>query len=140
MVILYRVPWLTYWLARCVIRVPWIGLVNIVAGRRIAANPFLYRRRGRYVTDLRRYAELFGRDRMHVVLFEDIVGSRPAVAALYGFLGVDGGFVPPDLGSVINAGTADRVALPEVLRRTLAAEFAPWNEALAEEFGLDLSP
>ena len=35
MVILYRVSWLTYWLARRLIRVPWIGLVNIVAGRRI---------------------------------------------------------------------------------------------------------
>lgn len=35
MVIAYRASWLTYWLARCLIRVDWIGLVNIVAGRRI---------------------------------------------------------------------------------------------------------
>jgi lipid-A-disaccharide synthase len=33
MVLLYRVPWLTYWLARLLVRVKWIGLVNLVAGR-----------------------------------------------------------------------------------------------------------
>ena len=33
MVIIYRVSRLTYWMARCVIRIGWIGLVNIVAGR-----------------------------------------------------------------------------------------------------------
>ncbi len=35
MVMTYRVPWLTYWIARLVIRIGWIGLVNIVAGRSI---------------------------------------------------------------------------------------------------------
>jgi lipid-A-disaccharide synthase len=35
MVIAYRTSWLSYWLARLVIRVNWIGLVNIVAGRGI---------------------------------------------------------------------------------------------------------
>jgi lipid-A-disaccharide synthase len=35
MVITYRVSWLTYWIARLVIRIGWIGLVNIVAGRSI---------------------------------------------------------------------------------------------------------
>lgn len=35
MVITYRVPWLTYWIARLVIRIGCIGLVNIVAGRSI---------------------------------------------------------------------------------------------------------
>ena len=35
MVLAYRVPWLTYWLARWLIRIQWIGLVNIVAGRSV---------------------------------------------------------------------------------------------------------
>lgn len=35
MVLVYRTSWLTYWIARLVIQVPWIGLVNIVAGRSI---------------------------------------------------------------------------------------------------------
>jgi lipid-A-disaccharide synthase len=36
MVLVYRTSWLTYRIARAVIQVPWIGLVNIVAGRSIA--------------------------------------------------------------------------------------------------------
>ena len=35
MVLLYRTTWLTYHLARLLIRVPWIGLVNLVAGRSV---------------------------------------------------------------------------------------------------------
>lgn len=35
MVILYRVSALTYWAGRLLIRIPWIGLANIVAGRQI---------------------------------------------------------------------------------------------------------
>lgn len=35
MILLYRAPLLTYWLARLLIRVNWIGLVNLVAGRGI---------------------------------------------------------------------------------------------------------
>jgi lipid-A-disaccharide synthase len=35
MVLLYRTTTLTYWLARVLIRVQWIGLVNLVAGRSV---------------------------------------------------------------------------------------------------------
>lgn len=35
MVLLYRMPWITYWLARWLVRVKWIGLVNLVAGRAV---------------------------------------------------------------------------------------------------------
>lgn len=35
MILLYRVPWPTYWIARALIRVDCIGLVNLVAGRKI---------------------------------------------------------------------------------------------------------
>jgi lipid-A-disaccharide synthase len=35
MVLVYKTTWPTYWLARLLIRVKWIGLVNLVAGRSI---------------------------------------------------------------------------------------------------------
>jgi lipid-A-disaccharide synthase len=35
MILMYRASLLTYWLARSLIRVKWIGLVNLVAGRSI---------------------------------------------------------------------------------------------------------
>ncbi|HWN82384.1 MAG TPA: lipid-A-disaccharide synthase, partial [Candidatus Udaeobacter sp.] len=36
LVIAYRVSWLTYQIARRLVRLPWIGLVNVVAGRLVA--------------------------------------------------------------------------------------------------------
>jgi len=38
MVITYRVSWFTYWMARWMMLVRWIGLVNIVAGRQIVTE------------------------------------------------------------------------------------------------------
>ena len=38
MVITYRVSWFTYWMARWLMLVRWIGLVNIVAGRQIVTE------------------------------------------------------------------------------------------------------
>jgi len=36
MVIIYKTSWLTYAIARSVIKIPYIGLVNIVAGKKVA--------------------------------------------------------------------------------------------------------
>ena len=36
MVIIYKTSWLTYAIAKAVIKIPYIGLVNIVAGKKIA--------------------------------------------------------------------------------------------------------
>jgi len=111
----------------------------VVNDLRIAANPFIYRRRGRYVEDLRGYTRRFGKDRVHVMVFEDVVGSSDGVARLYRFLGVDPDFAPPTLPSVVNAASNAPTAVADSLRRHLAEHFAPSNRALADEFELDLS-
>ena len=36
MVIIYHVSAVTYWIARAVVRIPWVGLVNIVANDSVA--------------------------------------------------------------------------------------------------------
>ena len=33
--IIYRVSWLTYWIARLLVRVDHIGMVNLIAGKRL---------------------------------------------------------------------------------------------------------
>ncbi|MGZ8444656.1 MAG: hypothetical protein ACXWXZ_14770 [Candidatus Binatia bacterium] len=35
MVIIYRMSWLTYWIARLLVRVEHIGMVNLIAGKRL---------------------------------------------------------------------------------------------------------
>lgn len=111
----------------------------LVGERRIGANPFAYRKRGRYVDDLQRYVERFGRERLHVMVFEETVGSGDAIAQLYSFLGLDAGFVPPTLNAVVNAADGAHDPLSPSLRHDLEAYFAPWNAALSEAFKLDLT-
>jgi hypothetical protein len=56
---------------------------------------------GRYGTQLWRYYELFPKEQIHVVLFEDFVGHQAsALADIFAFLGVDSEFKP---GPIENA-------------------------------------
>lgn len=59
--------------------------------------------RGRYLEQIRRYVDVFGRESLHAVVFEDFV-SRPkaAYAEVCRHLGVDDAFVPDDLGERYN--------------------------------------
>lgn len=66
MVLLYRTTTLTYWLARLLIRVKWIGLVNLVAGRSVvteliqseATGQRLYEEARRLLEDRSAYDEM----------------------------------------------------------------------------------
>jgi Sulfotransferase family len=65
--------------------------------------------RGGYATGLARYFARFPRERIRIVLFEEIAGAPLATAqALFGFLGVDEGFVP-DVARISNPGGLPRV-------------------------------
>lgn len=87
-------------------------------GRRLPAHrdvreTLLYRDVARYAPQVRRYLDEFGRERVHVILFEDLRDRPEAVyRQTLAFLGVDDGFAP-DFG-VINA--AKRVRVPALHR------------------------
>jgi hypothetical protein len=69
-----------------------------VAGRRLPSGPvrpenLFYRRMARFSEQLERYLEVFGRDRVHVIVFDDLVADTPGVYRdLLRFLGVDEDF------------------------------------------------
>ena len=131
---------------------------------------FSYVDRGRYAGQLETVCRHFPRDQVHVTLFEDL-RDRPAdaYAEVCAFLGIGGGFVPPNLGQAFNRYTVSRSGLlframlraPLKLARLiyrvntrpaeyppmapstrarLADEFAADNAALAEWLGRDLAP
>jgi lipid-A-disaccharide synthase len=66
MILLYKTTLLTYWIAWCVIRVKWIGLVNLVAGRTVvpeliqheATAERVYQEACRLLNDQRAYNEM----------------------------------------------------------------------------------
>ncbi len=56
MVVVYRLSWITYWIARAVIRVPYIAMANLLAGR--ALVPELIQRRANKVEIARAAKEI----------------------------------------------------------------------------------
>ncbi|HEX6949795.1 MAG TPA: lipid-A-disaccharide synthase [Nitrospira sp.] len=68
MVLLYRTTLPTYWIARCLVQVKWIGLVNLVAGRSIvpeliqdeATAERLWQEARRLLTDRHAYNDMKG--------------------------------------------------------------------------------
>lgn len=120
-------------------RVQRIGSWFVVDGVRIASNPFLYLERGRYVDPLRVYAELFGRERIHIVVLEELVRSMDRMRDLYGFLGVDAGFVATGRERPVNASTSPKPEpRPDTLDR-LHEYYRESNRRLGVDFDVDVS-
>ena len=77
-VLTYRMSWLTYRLARLLIRVKWIGLVNLVAGRTVVTELIQHEATGeRVYHEVRRLLD----DR---AAYEEMTRSLQAVKASLG--------------------------------------------------------
>ena len=130
---------------------------------------YSYLDRGRYASQLRRLGQHYSREALHVMVFEHFHDDRRAgFAELCRFLGVDDGFVPPNLGQAVNRFTQFRStrlrrvtarlpkaardvigrvntvdesypAMPPPLRARLVQHFAADNADLASWLGRDLS-
>ncbi|HVH99842.1 MAG TPA: sulfotransferase domain-containing protein [Enhygromyxa sp.] len=60
---------------------------------------------GHYRADLQTYADCFGRENLHVMLYEDVRrDALKVVRELFEFLGVDPSFVPPSLDEKVREG------------------------------------
>jgi len=94
----------------------------------------------RYYEPVRRYLELFGRDRVKVFLFDDLVSEpQRTVQDVYSFLGVDPSYVPPDIEKRVNHWPLqeDTGITPEV-RRHLVEHTRDDTAKLAKLIGRDL--
>ena len=81
-----------------------------------------YKKRGFYYEQLKRYYELFGRNRIRVFLYEDLRSDPPKVLQeIFRFLGVDESFVP-DFEKVHNKG-----------RYQTTVKSKLWNDILRKE-------
>jgi hypothetical protein len=76
------------------------------AGRRIKRQTYLaqglvYRDTARYTAQIRRYFEVFGRDRVHVVVYDDLVADvRATFCRTLDFLGVDSARIRTDFPTI----------------------------------------
>jgi hypothetical protein len=101
---------------------------------------------GMYFAPLKRYYDLFGRDRIHVCLFDDLVRSPAGVmAALFRFLGVDDTF-EPDVRTKHNTGAVARATwigsnvVAPISSRGLGQHLPRWVERLGRRLLLRPTP
>jgi hypothetical protein len=104
---------------------------------RTSVSPFAYLPRGRYIDYLAPFAAALGARRLRVIFYEELIRDDDVVRDVYDRLGVDPSFVPPSLGSVVNASECDQ--LPEA---ELESEFRDYfrvaNRALEQFLGRPL--
>jgi lipid-A-disaccharide synthase len=82
MVIIYKVSPLSSWLARALVRVPHVGLVNLVAGRRLVPELLQHQATGaniaRTVEGLLQNAEKLNQLRHELIALRDVLGQPGA--------------------------------------------------------------
>ncbi len=101
------------------------------AGHRIPrdSNPMLatYRDRARFGEQMARWMDAFGRDQVHVILFEEMVRDPGAhFRRLLEFLEVDPTYQPPSFAAH-NQAHGGRGGLVRSLARTRPVQFATWR-------------
>jgi Sulfotransferase domain len=99
---------------------------------------FSYKSRGIYADQLKRYLDNFSRERLLVVKAEDLFSrTNNVLKEVYGFLGIDQSFLPPDLG-LRNVGK-NKEPVPSEVYKYLTDYFRPHNERLSRMLGKDLN-
>jgi len=106
-----------------------------------SVSPFAYTERGEYSRYLDQWAQVFGRERLILLVYEQLVGKQSAISALYERLGISPSFVSPGLTELANPSSAVKsgLALPLHVREGLHEAFEPWNRDLAGRYDLDLT-
>jgi hypothetical protein len=100
------------------------------------ARPYSYVSRGLYADLLQPYFDLFPREQILVLKFDDIVAAPHTLAAtLHRFLGLASRPTDADGIGVINPSEKSATELPPDLRRELTARFAGPNRDLAALLG-----
>lgn len=104
---------------------------------RLSASPYAYLSRGRYADFLLPWLDIFGREQLLAIVFEDFVGSLDASSRVQSFLGL----VPEklDMAFSANSSTAPEATLRQSTRNFLSSYFSESNRELAELLDLDLS-
>lgn len=97
--------------------------------QKISASPFIYLKRGCYAEYLAPWASQLPKDRLHVVLFEEITAEEGPYAGLCRFLGLEP-IKPQGMGRVVNAAKEPMPEIPAQLKARLKEYFREPNERL----------
>ena len=123
---------------------------RMASGERRDRMRFSYLDRGHYVEQLEDLVAHHDRDKIHVMLLDDLAGNRiPTLEALMNFLEIDASYATSIKEQWTNKyrvkeqdGKQKVVAyppLPSETRARMVEHFKPWNDRLEEFLGRDLS-
>ena len=104
---------------------------------RFSVSPFAYLDRGRYADALGRVVQHVARDRLHVLVFEELVADDSVLGGLYERLGVDPTFRPSGVGAPVNVSPATG-ELDAETEAWLRSYYAEPNRRLEEFLGRPL--
>lgn len=105
---------------------------------RFSVSPYAYVPRGRYVEYLECYAGRVSRERLVVVVFEELVRDPDVIAGVYEQLGVDPSFRPAGFGTVVNASEESDEQVEPELEAWLREEYQESNRRLEQFLGREL--
>jgi hypothetical protein len=106
---------------------------------RLSMSPFAYLRRGCYVDDIARYEALFGREQLHILIYEGLVRDRGCFRGLCAWLGVSEDVRPEAPPRDPNLRDTHGTVLSPDLREKLRDHFAQPTEKLARRYGVDVT-
>jgi hypothetical protein len=106
--------------------------------KRFSVSPFDYLARGRYADYLERAVQSIARDRIQVVIFEELVSDIAVIAGLYERLGVDKTLRPSAFHTAVNASDAGDEPVDPEIRDWLREYFREPNQRLAAFLGRQL--
>lgn len=123
---------------------------RLASGERSDMIRFSYLDRGHYIDQISDLFERHGRDKVHVMLLDDLSGDAriPALEGLFGFLGVDTAPAHTieeqwtNRYRVAEGDAVKVVAYPPIAPETrarLVEHFQPWNDRLGDLLGRDLA-
>ncbi|MDG2237068.1 MAG: sulfotransferase [Arenicellales bacterium] len=97
----------------------------------ISIDPFQYVQRGEYARYIKPFRELFGADRVKIIINEVVTSDQGALASVFRFLGVDERFQPAGFSEIVNQSNRGE-CVPEVVRQSLSEHYQASNKALRE--------
>lgn len=106
--------------------------------QKISTSPFSYLKRSCYINDLQPWTNIVPKDRIHIVLFEELVAGEEVFDELCLFLGIEP-FKPQGMGHVVNAANEPMPEISPELRKRLKEYFQEPNARLEKFLGRSLA-
>jgi len=104
----------------------------------VSVSPFNYLGRGEYINHIEMYLKHFPRDKIKVIILEELVGSMTHIQDVFSFLGVRTDFSPEGYRKVVNQSIQDQ-KVPEEISLFLSSYYKKSIASLETILMRDLS-